>query len=79
MSETRFRLGDLVQLDAEYKQIGNPSLFRIRDITGNTATLGQLSDDRDEYIGVDTSIDLDDPDLVRPYPEVLAMYMWLPR
>lgn len=70
----RFQVGDLVQLDSEYKQIGNPSLFRIREIVDGEAVLGQLRDDSDEYGGLDTWVALDDPDLVAPYPEVLAMY-----
>ncbi len=69
-----FTVGDLVQLDSEYKHVGNPSLFRIRSIAGGKAILGQLSDSSDGYIGVDTEVDLEDPDLVRPYPEVLQMY-----
>lgn len=74
MNNRNFQVRDLAQIDSEYKELGNPSLFRIRSIRGNTATLGQLSDNSDRYLGVDTTIDLDDPDLVRPYPEVLAMY-----
>ncbi len=74
MSGKKFQVRELVQLDSEYRVHGNPSLFRIRSIKGNTATLGQLSDTSNRYVGVDTTIDLDDPDLVRPYPEVLAMY-----
>ncbi|MBU8839057.1 hypothetical protein KL865_22470 [Mycolicibacterium goodii] len=38
------------------------------------ATLGQLSDQHSGYIGIDTTIGVDDPDLVAPYPAVLAMY-----
>ena len=74
MNNKKFRVGDLAQLDSEYKVHGNPSLFRIREIDGNTATLGQLSDDDDDYHGIDTAVDLDSPELVRPYPEILAMY-----
>lgn len=74
MNDRNFQVQDLVQIDSEYKEVHNPSLFRIRSIKGNTATLGQLSDTSNRYLGVDTTIDLDDPDLVRPYPEILAMY-----
>lgn len=74
-SVRRFKKGDLVQIDSEWKEIGNPSLFRIRSISRDgVATLGQLSDRHSGYIGVDTTIGVDDPDLVAPYPEVLAMY-----
>ncbi|ORW08554.1 MULTISPECIES: hypothetical protein [Mycolicibacter] len=69
-----FKVGDLVQLDHEYRVMGNPSLFRIRSITAGKALLGQLSDRTDGYIGIDTEVDLSDPELVAPYPEVLAMY-----
>jgi len=74
LNDRNFQVQDLVQIDSEYKEVGNPSLFRIRSIKGNTATLGQLSDTSNRYLGVDTTIDLDDPDLVRPYPEILAIY-----
>jgi hypothetical protein len=67
-------VGDLAQLDHEYKVQNNPSLFRIRSITNGQAILGQLDPDDDDYHGLDTSIALDDPDLVRPYPEILAQY-----
>ncbi|UCN12771.1 MULTISPECIES: hypothetical protein [Mycobacterium avium complex (MAC)] len=74
-SVSRFKKGDLVQIDSEWKEIGNPSLFRIRSISRDgVATLGQLSDQHSGYIGIDTTIGVDDPDLVAPYPEVLAMY-----
>ena len=74
-SVSRFKKGDLVQIDSEWKEIGNPSLFRIRSISSEgVATLGQLSDQHNRYIGIDTTIGVDDPDLVAPYPEVLAMY-----
>jgi hypothetical protein len=52
---------------------GNPSLFRIRQIADGKAILGQLGTD-DDYHGVDTSIDLDDPDLIAPHPEILEQY-----
>lgn len=74
-SVSRFKKGDLVQIDSEWTEIGNPSLFRIRSISRDgVATLGQLSDQHSGYIGIDTTIGVDDPDLVAPYPEVLAMY-----
>jgi len=70
-----FKKGDLVQIDSEWTEMGNPSLFRIRSISGEgVAILGQLSDQHSRYIGIDTTIGVDDPDLVAPYPEVLAMY-----
>jgi hypothetical protein len=72
--ENAWAAGDLAQLDYEYKFQNNPSLFRIRSIINGIATLGQLSDRSDNYLGVDTTIAVDDPDLVRPYPEVLAQY-----
>lgn len=74
MADDTFKVGDLVQLDHEYKAMGNPSLFRIRGISGGTAVLGQLSESGNAYIGIDTEVEVDDPDLVTPYPEVLAMY-----
>lgn len=69
----RFRRGALVQLKTEY-EMGNPSLFRIRSIFQNRAVLGQLGTDDDDFHGVDTEIDLDDPELIEPHPEILAMY-----
>ena len=68
-----FKLGDLVQLKWEH-ELGNPSCFRIREIRGAQAVLGQLSPDSDEYCGLDTVVDLGDPDLIEPYPEILEMY-----
>lgn len=70
----RFAVGDLVQLRHEYEVMGNPSLFRIRSVEGSTAVLGQLSEDSDDYVGADTEIDTDDPDLIAPRPEILQMY-----
>lgn len=70
----RFARGDLVQIKSEYEVHGNPSLFRIRQITGGKARLGQLSDTSDDYVGVDTWIDIDDPELIAPHPEILRMY-----
>lgn len=72
--ENGWAVGDLAQLDYEYKVQNNPSLFRIRSIINGIATLGQLSTDSDDYEGLDTTIAVDDPDLVRPYPEILAQY-----
>ena len=64
MPDSRFRVGDLVQIDSEYREGGNPSLFRIRHIARGVATLGQLSSNSPwRYIGTDTAIELDDPDL----------------
>lgn len=70
----RFARGDLVQLRDEYVVGGNPSLFRIRSIRNGEAVLGQLGTDDDHYHGVDTLVALDDPELIEPYPEILAMY-----
>lgn len=69
-----FAEGDLVQLKTEYEVHGNPSLFRIRTITGRQARLGQLSSTSDGFVGVDTWIDLDDPELIAPHPEILRQY-----
>jgi hypothetical protein len=74
MSARRFKRGDLVQLRHEYEVMGNPSLFRIRRIHDGVATLGQLNPDSDRICGVDTSIELDDPDLIEPHAEILQMY-----
>ena len=74
MTTTRFSRGDLVQLRHEYEVMGNPSLFRIRSIRNGEAVLGQLSSDDDSYCGLDTTIAIDDPDLMEPVPEVLDMY-----
>lgn len=74
MSARRFKRGDLVQLREEYEVHRNPSLFRIRRIHNGVAQLGQLSDDSDDYCGLDTSVALDDPDLIEPHPEILQMY-----
>jgi len=30
--------------------------------------------DEDGFQGVDTEVDLDDPDLIAPHPEILEMY-----
>lgn len=70
---TKFTRGDLVQLKHEYEVGGNPSLFRIRSIRNGEAVLGQLGTD-DHYHGVDTLVALDDPELIEPHPEILAMY-----
>lgn len=70
----RFKRGDLVQLHDEYKNHGNPSLFKIRSIHDGQAVLGQLSADSDGFWVVDTTIAVDDPDLVSPYPEILETY-----
>jgi hypothetical protein len=71
----RFKRGDLVQLRYEYEVMGNPSLFRIRSIRKGVAVLGQLSTDASrDYCGLDTTVELNDPDLIAPHPEVLAMY-----
>jgi hypothetical protein len=70
----RFSRGDLVQLRHEYEVMGNPSLFRIRRINKGVAVLGQLSTDSDHYCGIDTTITVDDPDLIAPHPEILEMY-----
>lgn len=69
-----FKVGELVQLGGEYTEMGNPSLFRIRSIAKGKAVLGQLSDTTNAYIGIDTEVELDDPDLVAPHSKVLAMY-----
>ena len=74
MSESRFKRGDLVQLHHEYVVGRNPSLFRIRRIYSGIATLGQLSPDSDNFIGVDTEVEMDDPDLIEPHAEILQMY-----
>ncbi len=75
MSNQRgFSRGDLVQLRQEYEVMGNPSLFRIRRINKGVSVLGQLSPESDGYCGVDTAIELDDPDLISPHPEILEMY-----
>ena len=74
MSARRFKRGDLVQLHHEYVVGGNPSLFRIRRIHSGVATLGQLSTDSDGFCGVDTDVELDDPDLIEPHAEILQMY-----
>lgn len=70
----RFSRGDLVQLRYEYEVIGNPSLFRIRRINKGVAVLGQLDPDSDAYCGIDTTVEVDDPDLIAPRPEILQMY-----
>ena len=70
----RFSRGDLVQLRHEYEVMGNPSLFRIRRINKGFAVVGQLSTDSDHYCGIDTTITVDDPDLIAPHPEILEMY-----
>lgn len=70
----RFKRGDLVQIRDEYEVGGNPSCFRIRSISHGKAILGQLGTDDDHYHGLDTEIDLDDPELITPHPEILAMY-----
>lgn len=70
---TTFKRGDLVQLKEEYEW-GNASLFRIRKISRGIATLGQLDPDSDRYCGIDTDISINDPDLIKPHAEVLAMY-----
>lgn len=69
----RFDVGDLVQIKSEYEEHGNPS-FRIREITGGQARIGQLSSQYDGFIGTDTWIDLDDPELIRPRREILRRY-----
>lgn len=69
-----FQVRDLVQLRYEYEVQRNPSCFRIVEIRGAQAVLGQLSPDGDGYVGCDTVIDLGDPDLIRPHPEILEMY-----
>ncbi|OHU76126.1 hypothetical protein [Mycobacteroides chelonae] len=74
MVTQRFQVGDLVQIKSEYLEGGNPSLFRIREIVGDEALLGQLSSTQDGFHGADTSIRLDDPDLIAPYPEILQRY-----
>lgn len=73
-SQQRFRRGDLVQLRHEYEVGGNPSLFRIRRIHQGFAVLGQLNPDEDDFRGLDTTIGVDDPDLITPHPEILEMY-----
>lgn len=70
----RFKVGDLVQIRDEYEVQHNPSCFRIRQIARGKAVLGQLGTDDDDYHGADTEIDLDDPELIEPHPEILAMY-----
>lgn len=70
----QFKVKDLVQIKDEYEIMGNPSLFRIRSISRGKAILGQLDTDSNRYLGVDTEIDIDDPQLIKPHPEVLAMY-----
>jgi hypothetical protein len=70
----RFELGDLVQIKSEYEEHGNPSLFRIREIAGGQARLGQLSSQDDGFVGTDTWIDLDDPELIAPHQEILKRY-----
>lgn len=71
----RFEVGDLVQIKSEYLEGGNPSLFRIREIVGTEARLGQLSSSQyDGYIGADTWIDVEDSELIDPYPEILQRY-----
>lgn len=71
-----FKAGDLVQLRSEAQW--NPSLFRIRSATSKQLVLGQLSDTSSRYIGVDTSVDLTDPesaaDVIAASPEILALY-----
>ena len=74
MSARRFKRGDLVQLREEYEVHGNPSLFRIRRIYNGVATLGQLNPDSDSFCGVDTDVELDDPELIEPHAEILQMY-----
>ena len=70
----RFQVDDLVQVKSEYVVHGNPSLFRIREIVDGRALLGQLSSEEDGFIGTDTWVDLDDPELIAPYPEILQRY-----
>lgn len=72
--EGRFRVGDLVQRKTEYLRFGHHNMFRIRAITAGTAVLGRLAPDSDGYIGPDTTLELDNPDLIAPYPELLALY-----
>lgn len=73
-AKRRFSRGDLVQLRDEYEIHRNPSCFRIRRIHNGVAVLGQLDPDSDDYCGLDTTIDVDDPDLIAPHPEILEMY-----
>ncbi|WP_071288725.1 hypothetical protein [Mycolicibacterium llatzerense] len=70
----QFKVKDLVQLKDEYEVMGNASLFRIRSIANGKAVLGQLDTDSNRYLGVDTEIDIDDPQLIVPHREVLEMY-----
>ncbi len=70
----QFKVKDLVQLKDEYEVMGNASLFRIRSIANGKAILGQLDTDSNRYLGVDTEIDIDDPQLIVPHREVLEMY-----
>lgn len=70
----RFDVGDLVQINSEYEEHHNPSPFRIREITGGQARIGQLSSQHDSFIGTDTWIDLDDPELIRPHRQILQRY-----
>ncbi len=70
----RFDVGELVQIKSEYEEHGNPSLFRIREITDGQARIGQLSSQYEGFIGTDTWINLEDPELIAPHPEILQRY-----
>ncbi|TLH48579.1 hypothetical protein [Mycolicibacterium aubagnense] len=73
---TSFKVDDLVQLRSEAQW--NPSLFRIKSATAKQLVLGQLSDSSDGYVGLDTAVDLTDPesaaDVIAAGPEILAQY-----
>lgn len=78
---TTWKVGDLVQLRTEAQW--NPSLFRIKTATSKKLVLGQLSDRTDEYIGLDTAIDLTDPEdaaeVIAASEEILAEYPHIAR
>ncbi|OBB17037.1 hypothetical protein A5761_11330 [Mycolicibacterium setense] len=70
----RFQVGDLVQLKSEYVAHGNPSLFQIVEIVDGEAALEQLSSKEEGFVGCGVSVDLDDPELIAPFPETLQRY-----
>lgn len=70
----RFQVGDFVQLKSEYLAHGNPSLFQIVEITDSEAILGQLSSTESGFVGAGASVELDDPELIAAFPEILQRY-----
>jgi hypothetical protein len=71
MTKKRFEVSDLVQIKSEYEEHDNPSLFRIREIAGGQARLGQLSSQYDAPTPGSTSTTLS---LIAPHREILHRY-----